>query len=372
MNNAFNIGKVFGISLRLHYSWFFIFILVTTSLAFGGLYPPGLPLWQGMVGGVITSLLFFASVVAHEITHSLVARRYGIPVHSITLFIFGGVAKITKEADRPGAEAVMAAAGPFSSFVIAGIFGALWLAVHQSGIEVATSSIYWLAYINLSLGAFNLIPGFPLDGGRVLRAILWKSGGDYRKATRMASLTGRGVGYLFILGGLGSAFLLQSWFQGIWLTFIGWFLENAASSSYRQVALRDTLLTIKAANVMTTDCMAVLSSMPLMQIVREHILPAGRRCFLVTTDSRLEGIITLSNIRAIPRTRWETTTARDAMTPADRFKTVKPDDDAYSVLSRMEENDLDYIPVADGEQVLGLISRESLLHHMRTRAELGI
>ncbi|MDP2744394.1 MAG: site-2 protease family protein, partial [Dehalococcoidia bacterium] len=289
-----------------------------------------------------------------------------------TLFIFGGVAQITKEADRPGAEAVMAAAGPFSSFVIAGIFGVLWLAVHQSGIEAAIASIAWLAYINLSLGAFNLIPGFPLDGGRVLRAILWKTRGDYKKATRMASLIGRGVGYLFILAGMATAFLLQNWFNGIWLAFIGWFLENAASSSYRQLELRDTLLTIKAANVMTTDCVAVPSSMPLMQIVREHILPAGRRCFLVTTDSRLEGIITLSNIRAIPRARWETTTARDAMTPADRFKTVKPADDAYSVLSQMEENNLDYIPVADGGQILGLISRESLQHHIRTRAELGI
>jgi Zn-dependent protease/CBS domain-containing protein len=372
MNNAFSIGRLFGISLRLHYSWFFIFILVTASLAFGGLYPPGLPLWQGVVGGVITSLLFFASVVAHEITHSLVARRYGIPVHNITLFIFGGMAQITKEADRPSAEAVMAAAGPLSSFVIAGIFGVLWLAVHQSGIEAAIASIAWLAYINLLLGAFNLIPGFPLDGGRILRAILWKTRGNYKQATRLASLIGRGVGYLFILGGLMFAVLLQNLFQGIWLAFIGWFLANAASSSWRQIVLRDTLLNLKAAQIMATDCVAVPSSTPLTELVREYVLQAGRRCFLVNSGSRLEGIITLSNIKAIPRPRWETTTAGDTMIPVGKLKTVSPNDNAFGVLGQMEEAGVDHIPVADGGRVIGLISRESLLNLMRTRAELGI
>jgi Zn-dependent protease len=371
VNNAFHIGKLFGISLRLHYSWFFIFVLVTVSLAFNFL-SSDFPLWQRLTGGIITSLLFFASVVTHELTHSLVARKYGIPVSNITLFIFGGAAQITREADRPGAELLMAAAGPLSSFALAGLFGVLWLAVRESDAGVAPVFIYWLALINLLLGAFNLIPGFPLDGGRVLRAILWKARGNYKQATRVASLTGRGVAYLFILTGIAVALLLGAWFNGLWLAFIGWFLENAASASYRQAQLRDALLNLTAAQIMAADCVAVPSSTPLSQLVQEYVLPGGRRCLLVMGGGGLEGIITLNNIRAVPRQRWDTTSVRETMIPASSLKVARPEDDALSVLNRMEESGIDQVPVVESGRVIGLVSRDSLFRFMRTRTELGV
>ncbi|MBL7125382.1 MAG: site-2 protease family protein, partial [Dehalococcoidales bacterium] len=201
MGSAFNIGKIFGIQLRLHYSWFIIFILITISMVF----PHWLsPLWWVM--GIVTSLLLFASIVAHELAHSLVGRVNGIPIRSITLFIFGGVAQMTREAARPGAEFKMAVAGPACSLVIGSSFGLLWF-FNRGMIEPIAIMVQWLAYINVALAVFNLIPGFPLDGGRVFRSLLWRVTGDYQRSTRIATQVGRGVGYLFILGGILIAFL---------------------------------------------------------------------------------------------------------------------------------------------------------------------
>ncbi len=236
MGNALNLGKLFGIQFRLHFSWFIIFILVTASLVY-----PDYSKWFYWIIGIITSLLFFASVVAHELAHSLVGRANGIPIESITLFIFGGIAQMTKEVTRPGAELKMAAAGPICSLVIGGFFGFLWLLLPSIPEPIATM-IPWLAVMNGGLAAFNLIPGFPLDGGRVFRSLLWHATENYSHSTRIATRVGQGVGYLFILGGISIIFLRiflrpfgLSWFDGIWISFIGWFLASAASASYRQL-----------------------------------------------------------------------------------------------------------------------------------------
>ena len=232
MGKTFNLGKLFGIQFRLHFSWFIIFILVTVLLVY-----PEYRQWLYWVTGIITSLLFFASVVAHELAHSLVGRANGIPIVSITLFIFGGVAQMTREATRSGAELKMAAAGPICSLVIGGLFGLLWL-IMPNVTEPIAIMILWLAVMNGVLAAFNLIPGFPLDGGRVFRSLLWRFTGDYSRSTRIATRVGQGIGYLFILGGISIIFLHPfglSWFDGIWIAFIGWFLESAAAASYRQI-----------------------------------------------------------------------------------------------------------------------------------------
>lgn len=231
---AFNSGKLFGIQFRLHFTWFIIFILVTLSLV-----DPNYSRWFYWVIGIITSLLFFASVVAHELAHSLVGRANGIPITSIILFIFGGVAQMTKEVERPGAEFKMAAAGPICSLVIGGLFGLLFLPVRNMPGPMP-DMILWLAVMNGALAVFNLIPGFPLDGGRVFRSLLWRITGSYRRSTQIAIRIGQGIGYLFVLGGITIIFLQPfglSWFDGIWFTFIGGFLVSAASTSYRQ--LRD-------------------------------------------------------------------------------------------------------------------------------------
>ena len=232
MGNAFNLGKLFGIQFRLHFSWFIIFILVTVSLV-----SPHYSQWLYWIIGIIASLLLFASVVAHELAHSLVGRANGIPIASITLFIFGGVAQMTKEATRPGAELRMAAAGPICSLVIGSLFGLLWLLIPNMTEPVAIT-ILWLAVTNGVLAAFNLIPGFPLDGGRVFRALLWHFTGNYGRSTRIATRVGQGVGYLFILGGILTIFRHPfglSLFDGVWFVFIGWFLGSVASASYRQI-----------------------------------------------------------------------------------------------------------------------------------------
>ncbi len=236
MGKVFNLGELFGIQFRLHFTWFIVFILVTVFLVY-----PDYSQWLYWVIGIITSLLFFASVVAHELAHSLVGRANGIPIKSITLFIFGGVAQMTREATRPGAELKMAAAGPLCSLVIGGLFGLLWLFTPNMPQPIAVM-ILWLAVMNGVLAVFNLIPGFPLDGGRVFRSLLWHFTGNYSRSTRIATRVGQGIGYLFILGGISIIFLHPfglSWFDGIWISFIGWFLENAASVSYRQIRLQE-------------------------------------------------------------------------------------------------------------------------------------
>ena len=236
MRGSLSLGKIFGIPLQLHFSWFIVFALVVASLAFAY---TGYPVWERVVSGIIASLLFFASVTAHELAHSVVAIRNGIQVKSITLFIFGGVAQIVREAKQPAAELIMAIAGPLCSLLLGIIFCAFWFLMRGTGESLMIELVLWLGAVNLMLACFNLIPGFPLDGGRILRAILWRRSGNYLQATRTSAMVGRGVGYLFILGGLAMIFTISP-FNGIWLAFIGWFLEGAATASYRQARLTNT------------------------------------------------------------------------------------------------------------------------------------
>lgn len=228
----FNLGRLFGIKFQLDTSWFVIFILVTVALVY-----PNYAQWRYWVTGIATSLLFFASVLAHELAHSLVGRANGIVIESITLFIFGGVARMAGEVPRPGAELKMAAAGPIASLLIGGLFAGLWFLLPDVA-EPLGIMILWLAIMNGVLAVFNLIPGFPLDGGRVFRSLLWHFSGDYHRATRLAARVGQAVGGLFILGGILIILLNPfglSWFDGLWIAFIGWFLGSAATISYRQV-----------------------------------------------------------------------------------------------------------------------------------------
>ena len=238
MRKGIGLGKLFGIEFRIHFTWFITFVLVIFLLVH-----PDYSRWLYWVMGIIASLAFFASVVAHELAHSLVGRANGIPITNITLFIFGGVANMTREATRPDAELKMAAAGPLCSLIIGGLFGLLWVGITDMP-EPMSTMILWLAVMNGVLAAFNLIPGFPLDGGRVFRSLLWRYTGSYERSTRIAARLGQGIGFLFILGGVLIAFLHPfrlSWFDGIWIVCIGWFLQSAASASYRQVTWHDAL-----------------------------------------------------------------------------------------------------------------------------------
>jgi Zn-dependent protease/CBS domain-containing protein len=371
LTEGISIGKAFGIPLRLHYSWFIIFVLVVWSLA-AGYFPAAYPHWNlttSIVAGVITSLLLFGSVLAHELMHSIIAKRAGIPIHAITLFIFGGVSQMTEEPRQPQVEFRMAIAGPLTSLALGGTFLAIWFWLE--GIPEFLKAIsFWLGWINIVLAGFNLIPGFPLDGGRVLRSLIWWQSGNLRSATKIASNIGRGIGYLFIVIGIALMFT-GNWINGLWLAFIGWFLENAAASSYRQLALQDILKGHKVSELMTRDCPTVSPELTIQQLVSEQILTSGRRCFPVVQHARVLGLITIHDIKAVPREQWSTKTIGEAMTPFANMKSVGPDDDLTTVLQILTKQNVNQLPVVKDGNIIGMIARDNLLSFIHIRSELG-
>jgi len=368
--NSLRLGRILGIEIRLDYSWFIIFTLITVSLV-KTFIAKEIDITVSLVIGVLTSLLFFTSVLAHELAHSFVARANGVPVHSITLFIFGGMARITQEPKRPRDEFFMALAGPATSTAIAILFGAIWFATSNLSKPIAELAS-WLGLINGILAVFNLIPGFPLDGGRVLRSIIWGITGNLRKSTRIASIVGRGVAYIFIFVGIWRIFFQKDWLGGLWLAFIGWFLENAASNSYRQMALRNMLQGHTAREVMITDCPYVSSNLTLEQLVHDYILYTSRRCFPVVDDERVLGIITLHDVKEIPKERWHATMVSEIMTPLENLQVVHPDDGLSDVLEKMTREDVNQLPVIDYGKLVGMVARDNVLAFIHTRTELGI
>jgi len=360
-----------GIEVGVHYSWFLIFFLITFSLTtrFSAEHPGWTPAEHYAVG-IATSLLFFASIVLHELAHSFVALAKGIPVRTITLFVFGGVAQIGREPDRPLTEFQIAIAGPIASALLAVGFGAVaYLAGDQ--FERVSALAGWLASINLLLAAFNLVPGFPLDGGRVFRAALWHFTGNFTKATRIAAGTGQTVGYAFIVFGIWTGFTVN-WFSGLWLAFIGWFLLNAAQESVAHVSIRSALTGLAAEDVMTRDCPSVTGRMSLAELVQEHIFKTGQRCFLVTDGSRLDGLVTLHQVKAVPQERWAEISVGEAMTPSAKVRTVAPKTPILEVLQIMEGEDINQVPVVAGNRLEGMITRDHLLRVLSAKMELEL
>jgi Zn-dependent protease len=371
MNSSLTLGTIFGIPIRLHISWVLIALLVTFSLA-GGIFPQQYPGWDAATYwavGAATAVLFFASVLIHELGHSVVALREGIPVRNITLFIFGGVAQIGREPTSAGAEFRIAIAGPLTSLALAAGFGALSPLFRALDTPLVALAAY-LAQINLLLAAFNMIPGFPLDGGRVLRSLIWRFNGSLLTATRWASSVGRGVAFIFI--GIGIFQVLGgSLGNGLWIAFIGWYLNGAAQSSYQQVVLREMLGGVTASEVRPQQCSLVPGDVQLDDLVSEHVLARGDQCFFVGRDGDVQGMVTLNQIRQVPRTRWTDVLARQVMTPANDLAWASPDDEVLALLQRMEEADTDHLPLVAAGRPLGMITRDGLLRYIRLRNELG-
>ncbi|MBI2867716.1 MAG: site-2 protease family protein [Chloroflexi bacterium] len=371
MPGSFRIGRIIGIPISINYTWVFIFALLTWALA-NNIYPTEWS-WGARIGtAVATSLLFFASVVAHELSHSVVAIRHGIPVRSITLFIFGGVAQITKEADRPRTEVLIALAGPLMSLALG---GALWgisqgIADHNSPWYRLT---WWLGVINVQLAVFNMIPGFPLDGGRVFRGIVWAVTGNFKRATLIASMTGRGVAWLFIIGGV-AGFVVARDGSLLWLSFIGWFLENAASTAYTQAVVHEGLKGYRARDIMTSSFAQVPPQTNILDLVDHYLLQGGWRWryFLVMVNDALQGLLTVNDIRRVPRQRWISTSVGQIMTPREKLRTVSPNDDALSVLGQMDQYRMNQVPVLEEGRVVGVVGREQVAQFLRTRAELRV
>ncbi|MGA2491084.1 MAG: CBS domain-containing protein, partial [Anaerolineales bacterium] len=294
--------------------------------------------------------------------------RYKIPVSSITLFIFGGVAQIGAEPPSAISEFWIAIAGPVVSFALAALFALLQLLV--GGLAPLLALAKYLAYINGTLALFNLIPGFPLDGGRVFRAIVWGTTHNLRRATLIAANLGRFIAFLFILVGVWQIFTGNIG-NGIWIAFIGWFLESAASSQIRQQTIHDLLGNHRVADAMRRDCTVVSPETTLEQLVDEHILGSGVRCLIVEQNGRLAGLLTLHEIKKIPRSDWPNTTAAQIMIPAEQVKRIRPDAELIDALGEMDRDGVSQLPVMVGDQIQGVLGRDDVINMLRTLSEFG-
>ena len=367
-------GKILGIPIFINSSWLVIFALITWSLAiqFTRLHPRWNPAQHWTVG-VVTSLLFFASVVFHELAHSLVARLYKIRVVSITLFIFGGVARIEGEPAKPLEEFNIAIAGPASSFLLAGFFFSLTRLFPNEQMLGALCTFLFQA--NFLLAAFNLIPGFPLDGGRVLRAMVWALTKNFVKATTVAGTCGKFFAYTLILIGLWIAFGKNNFRSGVWLAFIGWFLLDAAQSSMAQVTIQQTLSGLRAFDVMSHEVPTMNPSATLEDYGNE-VVRTGRRAHLVISDSRLLGLMDIETLNAVPREEWPHTSVQAVMLPREQILWARPEDPLLGLLERLLAADVNQVPVVSGSsdgsaQIIGMVTRDSILRVIQTRTELG-
>lgn len=392
MSGGFRIGRIFGINIRIDWSWFFIFLLVTWNLAivFRQLHMDWGPLLQWGLA-LIGSLLFFGSVLAHELAHSLYARSKGVPIRSITLFLFGGVSNIQREPEAPGQEFVMAVVGPITSLVIGAIFLLIGGALGTADVETAPTPGFLLAAfspvstillvigsINIVIGIFNLVPGFPLDGGRVLRSILWAITGNLKRATRWATWVGQAIAWLFIIGGIAMAFgarlplLGSGLIAGLWLAFIGWFLYSAATQSYQQVVIQDVLEGVPVSRMMRTNPPTVPPDISVDALIYEHVMQTDEYAFPVIEDDHLTGLVTLQDVRGIPREEWGERKVSEIMTPAAELVTVTPDQEADEALEKLSSRDVRQLPVMDDGHMVGLVRRQDIIKWLQIHSESDI
>jgi len=369
MKGAIRLGSIRGIEIGVHYNWLLIFFLVAWSLAMG-YFPQSYPGWTQLAywtTGVIASILLFVSVLLHELAHSFVAQARGLPVRSITLFIFGGVSNIVREAENPRTEFAMAVVGPLSSLVSAGVFYGLFLVVPNK-LDPLAALLSYLALINAFLAVFNLIPGFPLDGGRVLRSIIWGATGNLVKATNIAATVGRLFGWGLI--GVGLFQILRGNFLGgLWIAFIGWFLSNAADSSRQETTVQEYLKGFKVKDVMTPNPQTISPGATVLEVVQGIFSQYHRRAVPVARDDKLVGIVTLTNIRGLPQEKWAITPVEAIMTKAP-LQCVSPEDDLARAMALIAEQDVNQVLVCTDSGLVGIISRADIIRHLQYTQEL--
>jgi len=373
---SFKVLKIKGITISIDLSWLIIFGLFVFLLA-QTYFPnpqvaPGHTIGTYWLFATITTLLFFASVVVHELSHALVARRRGIPISQITLFIFGGVAQMEDEPRTPGDEFTMAIAGPLASIGVAILFYGITQLALPIGSRILIAMFVYLAFINAVLAVFNLLPGFPMDGGRVFRSLLWKVMGDMRRATLVASLTGQVFGWGLIVLGIGSLFLpALRGYGSIWFALIGWFLISAARSSYQQVVLRETLQRVPIREVMSPDVQAVPPDITLERLVAEYFLRESPSTLPVERDGALAGVISVEDVRAIPRERWPAMLVVEVMKPLEEEQVLSINNDAWDATNRMAQSRSDRVLVAENRHVEGIVTRGSIMRWLQTHTRLA-
>jgi Zn-dependent protease len=357
------IGRLFGISIDLDYSWFLVLALLTWMLAVS-YYPTQFPGWTAAVYwgiGLATALLLFASVLVHELAHSLVAQRYGIPVPRITLFLFGGVSQIATEPPSAASEFWIAIAGPVTSLAIAAICWEIEPVFTETQLVFAV--VEYLAILNLILALFNLIPGFPLDGGRVFRAIVWRTTHNYHRATVAAGMSGRFFGFLLIFLGIWQA-LAGEIAGGIWIVVIGWFLESAAGSQLQQESVKSILGSHTVADAMQKDFPRVEGDVSVQELMDQYLARSNAHAVVMTAPDGTAGVVTLAALRNMPREMWPYTMASQAMTPLRVAETTQPSAILWTALERMGRGGANQLPVVDETGVVGILSREDILHYL--------
>lgn len=368
MRNSFSLGSFFGIEIRVDASWLIVLSLVVWLLS-THYFPMSYPDWAPeatLALAFLTAVLFGLSVVAHELAHSLVSGRLGLRVPRITLFIFGGMAEISREPERPRDEFLIAIAGPLASLALALAFGALVLggpAFGPLGLPLAALG-QWLAVVNLGLALFNLLPGLPLDGGRILRAAIWGFSRNYQTATRIAGVVGRLIAMALVFWGFWQV-AQGRWADGLWVASIGWFLAQAASRSMAGGGLRHLLAGHTARDVMLTDGPRVSPVMTVQTLVDEVMGSSGRRGFLVTGGNRVIGLITLKEIQAVPREKWRVTTVGTAMILLKDLQTASPDLPLSEVVERLATG-VDPLPIVEAGQLVGMVARDSVSTFLRS------
>jgi Zn-dependent protease len=371
---GFRIAKILGIPIYLDATWLLIFGLITYTLAmnFRQLHPQWAPAEHWSLG-ILTSLLFFGSVLFHELAHSVVALYYKIPVHSITLFLFGGIARIGREPAKPIQEFNIAVAGPLASFLLAGVFGAMTLLFPSAQMVGALAKI--LGGSNFILAVFNLAPGFPLDGGRIFRAIVWGITKNFSRATLVAGSSGRVVAYALMGIGAYEAFYKNDWYSGLWLGVIGLYLLNAAQQSIAQMTIREALAGLHTSDVMSHEVPTIEGHITLEEYGAE-VLRTGRRCHLVVSGDRLVGMMNVHTLNAVPREQWANNSVQSAMIPRDKIQWTSPDEPLLKLLERLLTADINQMPVVSGAadqapQIVGIVTRDSILRVMQTHSELA-
>ena len=370
MRSQIKLGRFFGIQIGLHYSWFLIALLIVYSLS--SQFHSTNPQWSDgliLTLSIATALLFFVSLLLHEMAHSLVATSNKLPVKEITLFALGGVSQIEKNPTSAKVEFWMAFVGPLTSAIIGVICLTLARWSGNPSSDPLMAMLLWLGYINLSLAGFNLLPGYPLDGGRVLRALIWWKTGNADRSTQLAARVGQAVAFAFIALGIIQYFS-GAGIGGLWIAFIGWFLLQAARESYVQVGLTHALQGVRVADVMTTDCPTVDGWLNVQNFVDHELLRSGRNCFIVVDKGAITGLVTLHEVKHVDRAKWPFTTVHDIMRPLEDVRTVTPDAPLTSALESMSRYDLNQLPVLSDHHLQGVLSRAQVLSYLQTHAEL--
>ncbi|MDD5659503.1 MAG: site-2 protease family protein [Actinomycetota bacterium] len=373
LKSSIKLFKIFGIEIRLDYSWFIIFALLVYFFGFN-YFPYILPDLNKAYIAIITVvmvLLFFFSILFHELSHSLVAKKMGIPVGKISLFIFGGMSEMEKEPDKPISELLMSIAGPAASFFLAIIFLIIW--IFTKNIVSVNVFIGYLAYINLALGIFNLLPGFPLDGGRILRSIIWKVTGNLKKATFIASTIGRVIGFLMVAVGIYFIFI-NNLINGIWLAFIGWFLQSAAYMAYRQLIFDSSLKGFKVKDVMNENIIVVKKDITIGDMVNNYFMKHRFGRFPVVEDmksKKLIGLVSVHDVKTIPREDWDLKTAEDIVKKVTDKEIIDANAEATEVLKKMSINNLSHLVILSEGKIIGMITKSDVLYFIQINSELN-